>query len=128
MAKILIIEDDPYVRRFYERLFNLNKYDIEMAESGKEGIEKAKVHKPGLILLDIMMPVMNGLEVLQKLKEDPEIRDCSVVMLTNLGDEETVKKAIQMGANGFIVKSAVPPRDLLREVDKYIDLSVSPKT
>ena len=120
MAGILIIEDDPYVRRFYDRLFHLNGYDVELAEGGREGLEKAKEMKPSLILLDIMMPNMDGFQVLEKLKSDPETKDISVVMLTNLGSSESTKKAVQLGASGFIIKSDTPPEELLRMVDGFV--------
>ena len=121
MAKILIVEDDPYVRRFYERLYRVAEVDhqIEMAADGEEGLAKAKTFKPTLILLDIMMPKMDGFEVLERLKADPETADIVVVMLTALGDEESAKRATSLGAAGFIVKSEVPYEELLRTVDKY---------
>lgn len=120
MSKILIIEDDPYVRRFYERLFSLEKYNIDMSGNGEEGIEMAKKSKPSLILLDIMMPSMNGLDVLKKLKSDDETRDITVVMLTNLGDEGTAEKAVEYGADGFIIKSNVEPAELIKTVNGYL--------
>ena len=120
MAKILIIEDDPYVLKFYGRLFALGKYEVDMAGSGKEGIAKAKANKPNLILLDIMMPEMDGFVVLKELKEDPETKDCEVIMLTNLSDTESFKKAIDMGANGYLVKVNNPPEKLIEEVEKHI--------
>jgi CheY-like chemotaxis protein len=120
MAKILIIEDDPYVRRFYDRLFHLNGYDAELAEGGLQGLAKAKELKPTLILLDIMMPTMDGFQVLEKLKSDPETKDIAVVMLTNLGSSESTKKAVQLGASGFIIKSDTPPEELLRMVDGFV--------
>ena len=120
MAKVLIIEDDPYVRRFYGRLFKFKKYDVDMAENGADGITKAKANLPDLILLDIIMPVMNGLEVLEKLKHDPMTENCVVVMLTNLGDKDVVNKAMTLGAGGIIIKSNAPPESLLKIVDKYL--------
>lgn len=120
MQKILIIEDDPYVRRFYGRLFSFEKYQVEMAANGEEGIELAKKNKPDLILLDIMMPVMNGMEVLAKLVGDPETKDCPVVMLTVLGDEETIQKAKDLGAKGYIVKSDAEPKDLLAKIESFL--------
>ena len=120
MAKILIIEDDPYVRRFYSRLFNLTKYQIEMLTDTEDIIERIKNFRPDLILLDIMMPKTSGIQVLQKLKADSLTKDFPVVMLSNLGDDETVKEGFKLGAIGFIIKSNTPPNQLLDEVDKYL--------
>ncbi|OGG11918.1 hypothetical protein A2Z00_04310 [Candidatus Gottesmanbacteria bacterium RBG_13_45_10] len=125
MANILIIEDDPYVRRFYERLFRFNKCDVDLAANGAEGIEKAKTLKPHLILLDIMMPEVDGIQVLEKLKKDDTTKDCLVVMLTNLGDDETIKKATELGADGFIVKSNVTDEELIKKVEAYMEMQSS---
>lgn len=120
MGKVLIIEDDPYVRKFYERLALFNKYNVELAANGTEGIEKAKSLKPTLIFLDIMMPEMSGLEVLRRLKNDPETKDIAVIMLTNYGDSETVKEAASLGAGGFIIKSNIEPEQLGKEIERYL--------
>jgi twitching motility two-component system response regulator PilH len=120
MSKILlIIEDDPYVQRFYERLFRWHDYAVELAKDGEEGITKAKALKPSLILLDIVLPGMNGIQILEKLKKDPETKNLSIVMLTNIDDEATVKKAVELGAIDFIVKSSASEEQLLAVVDKY---------
>ena len=120
MSRILIIEDDPYVLRFYARLFALGKYEVDMAGSGKEGLEKAKESKPDLILCDIMMPEMDGFVVLKELKGDPKTKDCEVIMLTNLSDTESYKKAVELGANGYLVKVNNPPEKLMEEIEKHI--------
>ena len=120
MSRILIIEDDPYVRRFYEKLFRLSKYKVKTARGGEEGLAKAKAIHPELILLDIMMPKINGLEVLQRLKSDPATSDCKVVMLTVLEDKETARKAASLGADGYIIKSSAPPEELISIVSKYL--------
>ena len=120
MTKILIIEDDPYVLRFYGRLFKLGNYEVDMVGSGKEGLQKAKEQKPNLIFLDIMMPEMDGFAVLHELKKDPETKDCEVIMLTNLNDTKSYKKAMQLGANGFLVKIETPSEKLIEEVEKYL--------
>ena len=120
MSKILIIEDDPYVLRFYGRLFALGSYEVEMAASGKEGLQKAREQKPNLILLDIMMPEMDGFAVLHELKKDPDTKDCEVIMLTNLSDNDAYRKAVQLGANGFLIKIETPPEKLIEEVEKHL--------
>ena len=120
MNKILVVEDDPYVRRFYSKLFDLTKYQLKLVSAGEDTIEKAKNFRPALILIDIMMPKMNGVQVLKALKENSDTKDIRVVMLTNLGDDETVKEGLKFGAEGFIVKSNTPPNQLLDEVDKYL--------
>ncbi len=120
MGKILIVEDDPYVQRFYQHLFELNQYDIILAKNGAEGIELAKRERPSLILLDIMMPELDGLTVLSFLKSDPLTRDITTIMLTNIDDAQVAKKAAGLGADGFLVKSSAPPEKLLDLVKSYL--------
>ncbi len=120
MIKVLIIEDDPFVQRFYKRLFDATNHVTDIAGSGEEGFEKAKTMLPNLILLDIMMPGMNGLEVLEKIKGESILKDIPIVMLTGLSDTETVKKAAALGASGFLIKSEIDPKDLITSVDKYV--------
>lgn len=120
MSKILIIEDDPYVRRMYKRLFAFQNHQVDMAENGEEGLKKAKSSQPSLILLDVVMPGMNGLEVLKKLKKDPETAGASVLLLTNFGEEATVKEATSLGAEGVLVKSNVSPEEVIDEVNKRL--------
>src|SRR3989344_5177255 len=126
MKNILIIEDDPFVRKFYKDLFLRQHYGIEFAADGAEGIKKAKSFLPDLILLDIMMPKMNGLEVLKTLKEDPKTKNIQIIMLTNFGEEKYVREAAQYGASVFFLKVAYSPQKLVAEVDKYIGEKNSP--
>lgn len=121
MKKILIIDDDPYVRRLYGHLFNHSKYQIELSEDGFDGYEKAKASVPNLILLDIMMPKMNGLELLKKLKQEPLTKDVPIIMLTNVCDQESAQTAAELGATGFIVKSQLEPEKLKEVVDTYLN-------
>jgi CheY-like chemotaxis protein len=116
---LLIIEDDPYVQRFYQRLFRFHDYAVEIAGNGTEGFTKAKALKPALILLDIVMPGANGIQVLGQLKNDPDTKNVPVVMLTNIDDSETIQKAVALGAIDFIIKSSAPEEQLLAIVDKY---------
>jgi len=120
MAKILIIEDDPYVRKLYERIFSFQKHEVSMAADGLEGLEAAKKNKPTLILLDVMMPKMSGIEVLEKLKSDKETASITVLMLTNFGEELIVKQAMEKGAEGVLIKSDFPPDKLIEKVNEYL--------
>ena len=112
MAKILIIEDDPLMRRLYQKIFTFEKYEVESAEDGEEGLEKARKVKPTLILLDVMMPKMNGLQVLEKLKADQDLKKIPVVMLTNLAGQKDAETALAKGAVKYIVKSEYEPKQV----------------
>ena len=121
MAKILIVEDDPLISRLYEKIFTFEKYEVSLAPDGQEGLDKARLEKPTLILLDIMMPKMNGLQVLERLKADPETKKIPVVILTNLAGEKDAETALTKGAVKYIVKSEHDPKqitDMVKEILK----------
>jgi len=113
MVKILLIEDDPLMVRLYKKIFTFEKFQVEIATSGQEGLKKAKSSKPALILLDIMMPKMSGLEVLDKLKADPSLKKIPVVTLTNLASENDKKAALSKGAVKHIIKSEHDPKQVV---------------
>lgn len=119
MSKILIIEDDPLISRMYEKIFSFESFEVEVANDGEEGLTKARTLKPTLILLDIMMPKMNGLEVLDKLKVDIDTKSIPVVILTNLAGQNDAETALSKGAVKYIIKSQYEPKqiaDMVKEI------------
>ncbi|MDB5183133.1 MAG: phoP [Candidatus Saccharibacteria bacterium] len=119
MAKVLIIEDDPLMSRMYQKIFTFEKYDVEMAGDGEEGLAKAGTVQPTIILCDVMMPKMNGLQVLEKLKADPATKAIPVVMLTNLAGQQDAETALAKGAVKYIIKSEHDPKevaDMVKEI------------
>ena len=120
MAKILIIEDDPLMSRMYQKIFSLEGYSVDIAGDGLEGLEKTRSLKPTLILLDIMMPKMNGLQVLEKLKLDPETKSIPVVILTNLAGSRDAEDAMLKGAVKYIVKSEYEPKQIVQMVKEIL--------
>ncbi len=120
MIKILLAEDDPLMSRMYQRLFDFEGYQVDLAVNGLECVEKAKANQPMLILMDIMMPKMNGLEALDKLKEDPDTKDIPVVVLTNLAGQQDAEEAMARGAIRYIVKSENDPKDIAEIVKEIV--------
>jgi CheY-like chemotaxis protein len=96
----------------YETIFRTNNYEVEIAVDGEEGLLKARKYEPTLILLDIMMPKLNGLEVLERLKADPELKNIPVVILTNLAGNNDVQSALRLGAVRYIIKSENRPKQV----------------
>ncbi|MEK9179833.1 MAG: response regulator, partial [Patescibacteria group bacterium] len=96
--KIMLIEDDPLFVHLYETVFKSAGYEIETAFNGWDGLNKltSAIKKPTIILSDVMMPQMNGLELLQKIKESPDLKNIPVVLLTNLGKEDDIKRGIEL--------------------------------
>lgn len=110
---ILVVEDDPLMLRMYEKIFKFAQIDVVTASDGEEALVKARTAKPTLILLDVMMPKLNGLQVLEKLKADPGLASIPVVMLTNLAGEKDAETAIMKGAVKYIVKSQHDPKQVV---------------
>jgi CheY-like chemotaxis protein len=120
MAKVLIIEDDPLMLRMYQKIFTFDGYDVETAADGVSGLEKVRSTKPTVVLLDVMMPKMNGLEVLEKIKSDPDIKATPVIMLTNLAGQQDVETALSKAAVKYIVKSEYEPKQVSEMVKEII--------
>lgn len=121
MARVLIIEDDPLIQRMYQKIFTFENYDVQVASNGEEGLAKAKASQPNIILLDIMMPVLNGLEVLSRLKSDPKLKSVPVMMLTNLASVKDAETALSRGAVKYIIKSDYDPKQVVDMVKDIID-------
>ncbi|MEK9196473.1 MAG: response regulator [Patescibacteria group bacterium] len=120
MTKILITEDDPLMSRMYQKIFTFEGYEVVMAGTGQECLDKAREVKPTLILLDVMMPVMNGLIALEKLKEDPATKAIPVVMLTNLAGQQDAESALSKGAVKYIIKSEHDPKEVADMVKQIL--------
>lgn len=120
MSKILLVEDDDLMARMYKRFLVYGNFTVELAADGLEGYEKAKTFQPDLILLDIMMPRMNGLQTLEKLKSDPETKDYPVAMLTNLATKEDAEIALKKGAIKYLIKSDYEMEELAEVIEQLL--------
>jgi DNA-binding response OmpR family regulator len=117
MARILIIEDDEILVEMYEAKFKMEGFEVEKAMNGKEGLEILKKEKPDLILLDILMPEMNGFEFLKNIKKEPSYHSVPVILLTNLGDPEIDmdrEMAYALGVRDYLIKSRHTPDEVVK--------------
>ena len=117
MAKILIVEDDQSLYNLYATEFSLRGHEAAWAKDGEDGLAKAKTGQYSLVLLDIMLPKANGLEILAQLKQDTALKSLPVMMLTNFGNEENVKQALESGAEDFILKYKIVPSEVVDKVE-----------
>jgi len=108
-TKVAIIEDDAMINQMYRVKFELAGYEVAVAENGRDGIELVKEMRPDVILLDLMMPEMNGDEALEHIRKMPEYSQTPVAVLTNLGFEEAPKRLSKLGVAQFIVKADTTP-------------------
>ena len=116
--KILVAEDEvSLLKALNVQLLN-SGFEVLSATTGRAALEVMKKDKPDLVLLDIIMPEMNGFEVLQKKKSDPEIVHIPVIVLSNLGQDEDIKKAKELGARDFYIKASLSLEDLMKKVEE----------
>ena len=120
-ARILLAEDDRILRKAGEIALRKSGYLVIVAVDGEDALAKARAEKPDLILLDVMMPKFDGFEVLSQLKADAATRDIPVIMLSNLGDDAAVQRAVGHGARAFLVKSSLRPDQLAAKVAETLN-------
>ena len=118
-GKILFIDDDNFLRKVYETELKENDYEVILAADGKIGIEKAKLEKPDLIILDMILPIMNGFEVLTTLKNDSSTHKIPVLILSNLGQEIDKKKGLNLGAVDYLVKDDTTLGIIVSKINEY---------
>ncbi len=120
--KILLVDDDPLLTKMYQSKLTQEGYLVSFAHNGIDGIALAKSEKPNLILLDVMMPKMDGIDTLKELKKDPVTKTIPVVMLTNLGDSEYhVEGAKLLGAEEYLMKSSTDLHTLHEVVTRILN-------
>ena len=120
VPKIAIIEDDPAISQMYRFKFEADGYDVETAENGKLGLDLAKNMKPDIILLDLMMPEMNGDEMLALMRKTAWGKDIKVVILTNKGEQEIPAGVKDLGVSAVILKADMTPRQVAEVVQKHL--------
>lgn len=117
--KVLVIDDEAEVRDIYQREFGRQGYNVDVADDGEEGLLKAGENQPDLILLDIMLPKMSGLDVLKSLKGNSLTKEIPVLLLTNLADDRIIKDGFKTGAEGYLLKASYTPSQIVEESKKY---------
>lgn len=119
-TKILIVEDERMLAEMYATKFSMEGFDVVKAFDGQDGLETARTEKPDFIILDIIMPKLDGFAVLKELKSDVKLRSVPVLLLTNLGQDDDIKKGKELGANDYFVKSNHTPADVVRKVKELL--------
>lgn len=119
-AHILLVEDDSFLANIYKTKFELEGYQISVSNNGEDGLREAQKKSPDIILLDILMPKMDGFAVLEELKKSDKTKDIPVIMLTNLGQKEDVEKATELGAVDYLIKAHFKPSETLEKVKKAL--------
>jgi CheY-like chemotaxis protein len=123
MAKILLVEDDTILVEMYQAKFELEDHDVKVATNGEDCLKILEDFRPDLILLDILMPKLNGFHVLKEIKKQPELRQIPVILLTNLGQAEVdmnQELAKALGVNDYLIKSHHTPDEVVAKAVKVM--------
>ncbi|MFH0891203.1 MAG: response regulator [Candidatus Falkowbacteria bacterium] len=119
--KVLIVEDEEILRAMYERKFVQDKeLKVFIAADGAEGLEMAKREKPDVVLLDIILPKLDGFSVLEEIRKIKEMKKTPIFMFTNLGTPEDIEKGKALGATDYMVKVSLTPDQIYEKVKKYL--------
>lgn len=118
---ILLVEDDSFLAGMYVAKLNLEDFNVHLASDGEKGLKIAKEENPDIILLDIILPKMSGFDVLKSLKEDEKTKDIPVVLLTNLGQRDDVKKGLDLGATDYLIKAHFMPSEVVEKIKKLVN-------
>lgn len=118
--KILIVEDEEILSKVLEEKFKRSGFDVSIATNGADAFPMAKKSQPEIILLDLILPKKNGFQVLKELKSDAELKTIPVIVLSNLGQDEEIKKALEAGAEDYLVKTQHPINEVIEKVKNLL--------
>lgn len=120
MKHILLVEDDVFLSDMYSTKLKEAGYSVAISRSGKDAIEKIQDKPLDLVLLDIVLPHKDGWAVLKKIRENDELKDVKVILLSNLGQKSEVQKGIDLGAEKYFIKAHYTPKQVVEEVQKLL--------
>ncbi|MFA5828812.1 MAG: response regulator [Candidatus Shapirobacteria bacterium] len=119
--KVLLVDDDQYIRELYEEILKNAGFEVETAVDGKEGFEKIIAGGYDLVLLDVMLPYLDGIGILDKLREEkPKVGNGPIILLTNLAYDPVIKDAIQKGAVACLNKAEMNPDEFLKKIKEVL--------
>lgn len=118
--KILIIEDDKFLRKLVVRKLMSEGYDVSEAVDGEQGVKKAQTENPDLVLLDLILPGIDGFEVLARIKSDSNTNSIPVIILSNLGQREDIEKGFNLGAVDYLIKAHFTPNEIIEKVSALL--------
>ena len=121
---VLLVEDDIFLASIYQKKFGLEGFEVITADNGEKGLSEARKKSPNIILLDILLPKLDGFAVLEKLKIDGGTKNIPVILLTNLGQKDDVEKGLECGAAGYLIKAHFKPSEVVAKVREVLHLNV----
>jgi len=121
MKSILLIEDDPFLIDIYSKKFKASGLNVRVAENGSKVFQLLEEEIPDIIILDIVLPQMDGWSILKKIRANKDWSKCQVVIFSNLSQKEEVEKGLSLGANRYMIKSQHTPLEIAQEIEKMLD-------
>ncbi|OGY49963.1 MAG: hypothetical protein A3J59_00905 [Candidatus Buchananbacteria bacterium RIFCSPHIGHO2_02_FULL_56_16] len=121
--RILLVEDDEFLAELYATKLNLEGFEVSLATDGEKGLRLAKEQEPDLVLLDIVLPKMDGFEVLRQLKLGKKTKEMPVILLTNLSQKDEVSRGLSLGANDYLIKAHFMPSEVIKKIKQVIGTS-----
>ncbi|MFA9288348.1 MAG: response regulator [Weeksellaceae bacterium] len=118
---ILVVEDEDQLRDLYVRVLNDEGYEVDQAKDGQEAYDKMSQNTYNLVLLDVIMAKLDGMQVLESLQKAEKLKQSPVVLLSSLGQDLVIAKALEYGVRGYMVKSDYTPQELVKEVKGYVE-------
>jgi DNA-binding response OmpR family regulator len=119
--KILLIEDDPFLLKMYTTKFELEGFRVITADDGEKGIKTVLSEKPNIILLDLMLPKINGFDVLKRIKENEKTKNIPVILLTNLSQRDEIEKGFALGAVDYLIKAHFMPSEVVMKIKNILN-------
>ncbi|MFH1947460.1 MAG: response regulator [Candidatus Magasanikbacteria bacterium] len=119
---VLLVEDDTFLANIYQTKFTMEGFKVSVSENGETGLSDAKKKNPDIILLDILLPKLDGFAVLEKLQADAELKKIPVILLTNLGQKDDVSKGLEMGAKDYLIKAHFKPSEVVDKVKEILKI------
>lgn len=119
---VLVVEDDTFLADVHKNKMAKEGFEVVIVSNGQEALKFLEKRKPDIILLDLIMPIMDGFETLKNIKENPKTKDIKVVILSNLSQEEDKQRLIDMGVSDYIVKANVSFREIVEKVKMYLEI------
>ena len=120
-ALVLIIEDDSYISDMYRIKLESENFEVVTAKDGIVGIRIIEKQKPDIVLLDIVMPKIDGFSVLKTIKKNPELKEIPIVLLTNLSQKENVERGFELGADSYIIKAHFTPSEVVKKIKDILE-------
>lgn len=118
--RILIVEDNEFIRNAYKMRLGKSQYRFEIAVNGQEALEIIPSFKPHVIVLDLIMPVMDGFTFMRQLKSDSKYSQIPIIIASSIGEDEKIQQALDLGAKDYIYKEEITLRDTLKKIDRFI--------